>query len=484
MSFKTHTFISKLLCIALALLMLVGGLVSCSKEDDKNKPDATPNTQAPSDDANSPKDEKPTPYMDNFGNYVFRILGPNNSTAIVGDMMGDAIEQAEFSRTDAAETKYGFVVELIKNGSPTTAATNSASAGNDDYDMFLSTLMDTVELGLSGYLYDLNTVEWMNLDASYYSQEARKQASFAHKLFFATGSMLTHDNSNIACIFFSHDIWKNLQLDEVYGKHLYDIILDGEWTVDVMEEFAKRATYDLNGDDVMDGNDAWGYHHSNGDITALNVAFGNDLIMKNEDDIFVLNTSAKQQEDLQRIIRFFNTDYCVGHSYKQSVFRKFRQLFGLHLVGDAMLMKSEGINYGYAPYPKANVEQKEYRSWMNTYSTGINIFITVSDVNKSASIIDLLSYESMDILDPAIIEYLTVGRPVNRPEDAEVLKLMFKNTTFDLAFLWRGTGAYELVCELNNKVSTDVASTLRGAEDKIAAEVQRMLNLMENKQQQ
>ena len=86
MSLKTRAFIPKLLCIALALLMLVGGLVSCSKEDDKNKPDATPNTQAPSDETEAPKDEKPIPYMDNFGNYEFRILSPNNYTGIVGDM--------------------------------------------------------------------------------------------------------------------------------------------------------------------------------------------------------------------------------------------------------------------------------------------------------------------------------------------------------------------------------------------------------------
>ena len=482
MSFKKHNFISKLLCMALALLMLVGALVSCGKEDGKNKSDASPNTQAPSDETDSPENERPTPYQDDFGSYSFRVLegGADHSERIEGDMMGSIVEQAMFSRTDAVEAKYNVDVVSIPSGNPITAATNSAMSNDDDYDMINYGLKDTVELALSGYLWDLNNVEWLNLEASYYNQIIREQSTFAHKLFFLTGDLLTGDETNVACLFFNHKIWNDLDLDQVRGKHLYDIIMDREWTVDLMEEYSKRATYDLNGDDVMDRSDMWGYHHSNSDILSLNTSFGNDLITKNEDDVFVLNTSAKQQEDLQRIIEFFNTDYCVGHTYKLSVFPQGRQLFCLGMVG-GVLQVTEGIDYGYAPFPMRDEAQKEYRNWMSTYGPGgITIFKTVTDVNRSASIIELLSYESQSRLQPVLIDYLMAGRPVPHPEDSEVLKLIFKNMAYELAYLWRGTGAYTIVCELNTKKSTDVASALKGSESMIAAEVQRMLEKLEN----
>ena len=470
MSFKQNLGVLRVFCVALALLMLAGCLLSC---DLGKKPEETSGTT---------EDPNQEVELEDFGEYVLRavIAQPDYTESLEGSLTGDVLQQATYARTANVTLDHNFTVTSIRNADPKTAFQTSVDSGRDDYDIFGGGANGIPDLAIMGYLWDLYEVRDLNLDASYYDQSTKVQGSFAGRLFGVSGDLLTGDELNTFCLVFNHSLLRDvIRFEETYGKTLYQVILDGEWTLALMEELCANATKDLNGDGVMDSKDRWGFHHSSADILAMNISMGNNLFLKNEDDVFELNLTEKQLGDLTNIIKFYNSESCIGHTYKASVFPKGQQLFGMHMVGDHTLLKDSDVDFGYAPFPKANKEQTNYYSFTSTYGPmNINIARTVPDENMVARMIELLSIESQTTLTPVLYDYLLSSRTVERPEDVKMVEIILNGKTYELSYMWRNSGVYEsfkTMCPANN---TNIKSAMEGWQEATEAAIDEMLRML------
>lgn len=58
----------------------------------------------------------------------------------------------------------------------------------------------------------------------------------------------------------NHVMYFNKTIAEKYQiPDIYALIREGKWTLDKLAEFAMPVTSDLNGDNIMDENDLWGF---------------------------------------------------------------------------------------------------------------------------------------------------------------------------------------------------------------------------------
>lgn len=479
----------KLCSFTLLAILLLGTIVSCKpsndppvKTEDLNQGEQT--TEPPADNNYDPE-AAPTPYMEDFGSYNFRVLtrgsGLWTSDDITGDMTGSVLAQAVFNRNEVVSNRYHFSITETKDNNWTDTARVLGAAGQDAYDMWSFRMNDMPTFGQEGYIWNLNEIKWMNLDAAYYDQSTRKSGSFANHLFFITGDLLYLDDLATHCIYFNVDLWNNFELTEIDGQNLYQIVEDKKWTLDKMLEFSREATKDKDGNDVMDKKDYWGFCFQNADILALNVSANNDLLTKDDQDVFVLNRSMKQVDDLQKIMSFLNSGCSVGRDWKESVFTQGTQLFQLSQVMEAVNYKADGINFGMVPYPMIDSNQQEYRSFITTYGSNcITICKSVKDVNKTASIIELLSYQSRQTVTPKLNEYLFEGRVTNNAEDVDMLNIVLSNKAYELCYLWSTGSLYSTMISLNSANSQDIASSLENCESAVAASVARKLERLKN----
>jgi hypothetical protein len=466
----------KLLALFLALMMLLGGLASCNPS--KNGEDTTSNSGLESEDLNTENATgAPTPIKSDFEGYELNILTGYTywwtSNDISGDAVGSTVEQAVFRRNETLRTKYNFEILEHNKAEWADVARQNHIVGDMKYQVLSFRINDMPTLGQEGILQNLNEVDGLNLDADYYDQLTRKEGSFANHLFYVTGDMVYRDDMACFMMVFNNRLWDSYELDDVYGKNIYDIISDGEWTLEKMMELSTYATSE-NGDGIWDENDFYGMEYENADIPAFNIGMGHDFLSRDEDDLFVLNSGdTKMIDDLQTLFSFLNSEDC---NYKT------------HFYGDKILfstswvitltthLRSSGIDYGLAPYPKADESQNSYRSLIYTYGANcITISSDVEDLDTVANIIELISYESMSTVTPVVSEWLFEGRNIYREENGEMLSLIQENKTYDNSYTWSTGGLYSTMAAVCDAKGEGLASAFAGCAETVKASVARKL---------
>ena len=479
----------QLFCIVLALLMLVATVASCSGEKTPSA-NTEPVGSGGEPDIGDEYDPEaaPIPYLDDFGGYEFRVLtrgsGLWTSDDISGDFMGSIIAQAAYNRNEELSERYKFTVYEFKAEDWVDTARNTALSGGDEaYDMWSFKMNDMPSLAQEGLVYNLNNVSCMNIDAAYYDQSLRYQGTFANHLFFLTGDLLYQDDLATECVAFNAKMFAELNLIEAYNMSMYDLVDAGKWTLETYTNLARMTTVDKNGDGVMDNTDYWGFCYEPADILTLNIAAGNALLQKDADDIFVLNKTEKQITDLQKIMAFLNSGYAVAGNWEDSVFLKDVQFTEICAVMDLSTFEAEGLNFGVVPMPKINEQQKNYNSFISTYGSNcitICTSVTGEDLNKVASIIDLLSYESRKSVSPKLDEYIFGAYVLQHAEDVRMLEVAFSNRSYELCYLWSTGGLYSSMISVCEAKGEGLAGVFDSSEGAVAASVARKLERLQN----
>lgn len=486
---KTNVYL-RICSMMLALLMLAGMLIACA------------NKQEPvsSDEANSSNDEnstgdlfdpesEPVAYMEDFGGYEFRVLtrgaGAWTSNDIMGEVMGNMVDQAVYIRNETVSRAYNFTVAETKANDWVAMARNTASSGSsrDSFDMWSFKANDITALALEGHLCDLNDVPYMRLDAAYYDQALREQGSFANRVFFLTGDLIYQDDMATAIMTFNEDMWDRFKLGEAYDvSSMYELVDAGKWTLETFEQMARMTTNEKNGDGVRDERDWWGFNYENGNILSLNIAANNDLLYKDEDDIFVLNQSDKQLTDMQNIMKLLNSGYAYSSlGNAGSLFTKDVQFIEMNWVSALPGFVESGVNFGVIPPCKADEEQKEYRSFITTYGSNcITICQNVEDANKTASIIELLSYHSRKLVTPKLHTYLFDGRIIPNADDSRMLQYIIDHRCYELCYLWSVGSLYSTMIGVNNADGVGLASALESSREAVETSIARKLERLEN----
>ena len=472
----------KMLCFILAAIMLIGAFASCKKDPEPIDTDeSTSQNTEPYD-----PESAPTPYMEDFEDYEFRVLTRGSggwiSNDIVGEVMGSTVDQAVYNRNMKVGAQYNFTVSETRKADWGEYARQAALTGSDEdrFDIFAFRLNDMPAFGQEGLIWNLYEVPQLNLDAAYYDQSLLKHGTFANYLFFVTGDLLYQDDLSTHTFYFNHDIWNKDQLGTAVGaESMYELVEDGRWTLEVFEELARLTSKEKNGDSEMDENDQWGFVYQNADIFALNVAAGNRLLQTDDEDIFILNQEEKQFNDLSKILSFLNSGdgMYLGH---QTLFSKGNVFIEMNWLKEVSAFKAMGIDFGIVPACKMDSQQENYEVSITAFgSNGITICKSVKDVNKTASIIELLSYESRHSVMPKFYSWLLDGRVVNRAEDSKMIEYLISHRAYELCHLWNTGSLYNAISELNTTKGEGLAHVLESCEEAIAESVARKLERLE-----
>ncbi len=464
----------------LSLVTLLCLFASCKRDE----PDGETGTVSTRDPVND--DGAPTPYMEDFEGYEFRVLTRGGESGwinndIMGDVTGSSVDKAVAQRNAGVQAKYNFTITEHRTPEFNNVAATMAASGEDAYDMWSFMMRNMPQHGISGFLYDLREIEWLNVDATWYDQQVRETSTFGDYLFFLTGDLLYIDENATAALTFDHDKWIDLGCaSEFGGRDLYTIVKDGDWTFEKLKMLAEMGT-NYGGNGEPDPTDEWGFAFENATILQLNVGFGNVAMSKDRNDLFVVNDSQKQIDDYQDIQSFLTGEYATTDTGGNRAFIQYIWLQMLSFTdGDSTPWGD--CDYAVIPFPKKDSQQDRYYSLVTTYGAcGMAIPNTVADVNKVASIMDLISYESQQTVLPAYEEWLLAGRKVERSEDLEMLRIIMDGQVVDPAHLWLETGLYDALKNLvavdneGNVSESSIGSLLASVKTKVNATNQEFL---------
>ena len=333
-----------------------------------------------------------------------------------------------------------------------------------DYDVFVLPTRVSGNLARSGYMVDLKKVDYIDMTKPWWNQDSVKGLSMGNRLFFVHGDIMIMDNDATEAMIFNKKLIADLGLESPYN-----LVRNGTWTLDKLNEYMTAGWKDLtgDGDDKLNINDRFGLVCQLDSITSF--MRGADVTMgtKDANDYPVDNFQNQRMYDaLDRIYDLINSPYSINlhnyegkmqegvYTYQTNMFSNNQALLSWIRLRVVETLRGMEADFGIIPMPKLNEAQEKYYSSINVHtSTAISIPETCSDISRAGFVLEALSAESRYTLQPAYYEIALRGKYARDDESQEMLDIIFSNIVYDVFEQYPIGGLADLFYERNMKVN-------------------------------
>ncbi len=488
----------RIIALIMALIMAITclSLVSCGSDkpdDGKKQEQQKDKDKEKKDDPGKEGDIKVTlsdeeldvPEDLRYENYKFTVFAPYPSgiNYFVRDALNDdPVNDAIYNRNLALQDQLGVEVNCIDFGVYTDKQAqkiiDSVLAGDHSFDAAaIHNTSACAALIIADAVLSFDNLEYCDQTKPWWVHGFSEQCSLLGEDYFGINSACYGFYSGAACILFNKDLAEEYELPDIY-----ELVRNGEWTVDKLIELTKNFSQDLNSDGIYDNNDLVAI--TSDDFAYMNYwygAFRQSTVEKGENDEPTYTVgSARMSSIIEKLNTLFNTGRRgiiypmsdrTGDNKYMNMFAEGRTLFYIGAASSATSLRAYDINFGIVPMPKFDKNQEEYGSWVDPWCLTMCVPIDNEDPERTSAILESMAYHSYHLIYPALIEQKVFGTGTRDIESLEMLeKYIFPNVFFDFGYIYDGWGAgySDLIRTLVPNNSTDTASFI--AEKKNTAE--------------
>ncbi|MCL2096467.1 MAG: hypothetical protein FWH10_06120, partial [Oscillospiraceae bacterium] len=372
-----------------------------------------------------------------------------NRDVIADEETGEEINDAVYRRNSIVEDKYNVRITAVQlelhqiQGS----LRNSVLSSDFAYDL----VMPNFEIGLSsaqaGLVADMAQSAPLDLSNPWWNRRMINETGYQGKVFYAIGDVGIMANDATWILMFNKSLHRDLGLENIY-----QMVRDGEWTMDKFSEMSRDVSRDLNGDGLMDENDMYGIATS--DWTAFALLYGSDIKITEKDAAGVPQLSVNTLRTpaiLEKIITVmargndvafdFHDSRWAGratlpHIMAQEIFEDGRALFYGEVMQCVIRLRAMETEFGVIPFPKFDEYQERHAHViLGNPASVVAIPSVVRDAEMSAVILEELAYQSMLYLTPAYYETALEGKFLRDDDSSEMLDIILANRVCDIGFI-------------------------------------------------
>ena len=323
---------------------------------------------------------------------------------------------------------------------------HDVNEGDSAYDAAAFRLNDAYKY--TNYCVDLMALENMSIEESWWDSNSVKNLSIAGTLKMIAGDIFYKHYNGVYMLLFNKNMYSDLGLADPY-----EMVKNGEWTLDTWGELCAAATQDLNGDGTMDRYDRYGFaSQAAGFAMSLINGAGMTLLAKDDKDI---PYSTVDVEKLDSLFQKYDPTY-INHTFDATrdannanesafwVFPEGRSLFFFALPNYiTWKLRDVDFDYGILPIPKYDEAQKDYYSTVASWHSYVYMLPkSAASAEDSAYIMDVLAFWGEDMIKPAYYD-ITLQRKLSKDsESADMLDIIFNNMVYDLGYYAKFGGFY------------------------------------------
>jgi len=349
------------------------------------------------------------------------------------ELTGDTLTDALYNRNLTVEERLNVKFNWVKgsedyNGFPAEVAT-FIQAGASDYDFIIEENQSMFQQAIMGYFYDLMNMPYIDLDQPWWYNDLMEESSLDNsRRYFLSGDICLSTLAKASATYFNKEIFHDYFGDV---NVIYEQVLDGKWTHELMMEYSRNVATDLNGDGNYDNNDILGFGYQQWGVpNYLSMSTGIEYSIRDSDGFPVLNLHSEQvlewADTLYRMMYTDNMSFDESNGNYMDTFKNAHYLFHLARLDTAFDLRDTVFEYGILPYPKLS-EELEYTSAAGTANgDGVAIPVT-ADPNKidaTLASIEALCAEGYRRVAPAWFESAMKFRYSDEPIDAQMLDLI------------------------------------------------------------
>ena len=483
MSFK------KILCLTLAVLMLLGVLVSCKKKTD-TPTDTTPGSDSGSDTSDSLETDKygqvvigdTVPYdtLDYNGQEIYILSrSEHRYQREFGDLKEreDSVDEKIYARNMKVELDLNVKIKVVND-----ATTSEAMWGNERKDGALAAYVTALHTSggagadviaayaaysTAGSIRDMytnlmsatfgsgenTTQNYLRTDLAYWNQNYINAASLHNQLYYVVGDMNLGVYDKTIVTWVNNNLLGTLDQSKYSLDTLQETVLAGNWTQEMMKtmirDFGHRDT-DESG--TQTNGDTYG-------MVAIKIseqydgfcaAFGQVLTQKNaqgnltymiEDNVLSIQNALDAMRDLWSLPGSYAPSG-VGPSFE--IFYANRALFFTEILfrnesNFEKLSNQTTFTYSVLPLPKLDADlQDHYQTAPQDAYTVMSVMNCHSPEKLSmiSAVLDLLTSRSYADVRPYYIENIVKARYVDDSNSVQILELIMDGVTFDAGIIF------------------------------------------------
>lgn len=281
---------------------------------------------------------------------------------------GEPLDDAMYNRCRTLEDKMGitFVEENMYLYDIAGKAMNLILAGDTTYDAIYITAEDLHQFTSGGYLNDLMQYDAFHFDREWWHQSYNQANIIDGELYAAAGSSQLMVIDSLWVLYFNESMMDELKLD-----HPYELVRNGEWTLDRLSEYLKVGAM-LNGDDSFAWNEngscvyglsSGGSHYFLRGAGEMCVESDNGELVFTADSERFYNVVSKIASILSVddgcVFQHIGGDDGVPGNYIYT-FESGRAMFLTAEISKTARMRNIDFNFGIVPNPKYDEDQELY----------------------------------------------------------------------------------------------------------------------------
>ena len=434
------------LSILMAVLMLMSVLltaVACGQTQESDDPKGT----AASTTRGEQETERPSAYdtveKENFDReFVIMTRTDTLDEFYIEDLTGDLLDDLIYARNVAVSNDFG--VEFVYYDKSYDQVMNEmktqVTSGLDDYDLYTGHKYAFGACAQNNYCYNLGLITSMDLTGEWWDQACFENLTIEDKTYLITGDIDPASMLNSACFVFNKKMMTEMgkNVDE-----LNELTSNGGWTLDVMYEYGKDVTFDLNGDGKIE------YTADRFNLTSwmMDVPFslyygaaGNFVTIV--DGTPELTYTAEQvtgiYEKIYKVIveqqAYFVTDL-NQYATTYDVFTAGRAMFcDMSLAKITTFLSEMDDPYGILPVPKYDTNQPEYLAFVNGSTPLVMVGKTEADPEFVGTIVEAMATYNYDNVTPQLFEVATKLQAAQDPASAAMVDYIVRNRIWDLGY--------------------------------------------------
>lgn len=454
----------RLLCLFLILIISATALISCGEQSETS---ASTQSNASSLSNAEVSDDSFRLDKEDFGGTVLTVLSANNYDYQACELAPlalntEPVNDAAYNRAVLLEQEYGIKLEqtfvecTFGLYAISEALREAVITGTDTYQLICAPLHYLAILCTDDAYHDLSSIDsndYLDITQPYWDQSTIDDLSLKGKTYFLNGDAIVSDDEATWAIFFNKDIAESHHVAEAYGaSDLYEIVNNGDWTLDVLYAMAKEVTQDVDGGGLtwsLSTKDIWGLNAQFYDAYAFTVGTGETMTrLENGIPIITIGEEAnvKAYEKVYNILTDKQTVSIVEIENASSptkyddivqFFANGNALFMPEKIGtvSTQIMRNANIRYSLLPMPKLDKTQDNYTSTVTIWwCSALAIPITnVEKFDATCYALEALAYYGQKNVTPEYYERtLKYKRFPDDEKATDMLDLIFKNRTYDI----------------------------------------------------
>jgi len=486
--------LTSVLSVLLAVLFIAGMMAGCAN-DPAVPEDTTAPAVASSEDSDQ-KDETAAAFQPtdlNLGGEEFVIYGSVDKYNMIMNILSDeitgsSVQDAKYTAREKVESLYN--VKLVEERAPwdnrLVPIQTACQTGDTTYDVAFLYSSHIGTLTTSGYLNNMYEIESADITKPWYDQRIRTDGTIKNKyLFYLLSDAQLMALEGTWAIFYNKGIAETVNLENPY-----DYVRSGKWTFEKLKEMASSAA-SLNGDDSWSfsqtGHSIYGMASFKNFINAAVTGCGEFYVLKDSEDVpyYAFGQSETVYDVAERIVALtgatadgtYISANSTGKHYLNDIFKQGRSLFcGAELKAAANELNDMADEFGLLPIPKYNEDQESYYSNILWSSLMYTIPTCVKDVEKTAVIMDALSYYNYDLVVPMYSERVSY-RGLKDADSVEMVNLIHDTRYFvwGITYGWLTSIEPEINTKLDAGISA-IAGNVKSSAKLIPVNIQKTLD--------